>query len=186
MQICYEAWSLLDKRLSPISKVHIRTLCDQLRSQEAFRQVHSIFSMRILWQTLASATSPLQESELVDYNLDDLSSDFKEFITSFNLRQSTSFDNLYDLIQEEQLPQKISSNSNSSGAALAVITSNPPKHQNCSIISGGIQLLILKWHSLEKKTTVAVWHSILGHPSNMVFRSLLNNFHLPVSGLYFI
>ncbi|XP_016647117.1 PREDICTED: uncharacterized protein LOC103322784 [Prunus mume] len=134
-----EAWSLLDKRLSPLSKTYIRTLRDQIRTlRDQIRTLKKesentvaeyLMHAKSLYDSLVAAGSQMTDEELIEYILDGLGHDYKEFTTSLHLRSSLSFDEFYDLlIQEEQLI-KMSSVSLSSGMALAADRSTN-QHEN--------------------------------------------------------
>ncbi|XP_068318476.1 uncharacterized protein [Pyrus communis] len=100
----YAAWSLLEKRLSPLFKIHLRTIRDELRNLKKTPR--------------ATYDSSITDDELIESILDGLGREYKEFKTSVHLRPSLSFDDCYDLLlQEEHLIQKMSSLSLSNGAA---------------------------------------------------------------------
>lgn len=119
----YEAWHLLEKRLSPLSKIHIRTLRDQLRTlkRDADKPIADfLLHAKSIADSLAAAGSPISDSELIDYIIDALGTEYKEFLTSLHLRPTNSFDGFYDLaLQEEHLLKRMASLSLSNGAALA-------------------------------------------------------------------
>ena len=102
-----EAWQLLTKRLSPLSKIHIRTLRDQLRSLKKTTpqvMIDYLLHAKSIFDSLLATGTPLSDSYLIEFVMDGLGSEFKEFITSLHFRSSTTFDDLFDLlIQEEQL-----------------------------------------------------------------------------------
>lgn len=103
-----EAWTLLEKRLSPISKNHVRNLRDQIRTLKKTSQqsvsdylIHakSIFD-------LLAAGSNMSKAELVENALYGLQHEYKEFTTSLHLRQSLTFDEFFNLLQEKQLQKR--------------------------------------------------------------------------------
>ena len=54
----YEAWALLDKRLSPLSKIHLRTLRDQIRTLKK-EQEKSVGDFLLHAKSIAAAGSPI-------------------------------------------------------------------------------------------------------------------------------
>ena len=83
-----EAWVLLDKRLSPISVTQIRNIKDQLRSLKKDPSQSAsdyLLHAKSLADSLASAGSPLSDSELIDSVLDGLTHQYKEFVTAVHL-----------------------------------------------------------------------------------------------------
>ncbi|CAB4273266.1 unnamed protein product [Prunus armeniaca] len=63
-----------------------------------------------LFDSLNAASSTMTDEELIEYVLDGLGHEYKGFSPSLHLRPSLSFDELYDLIvEEEQLFNKMSS-----------------------------------------------------------------------------
>ena len=125
-----EAWTLLEKRLSPVSKIHIRTLRDQLRSLKKSSDksmVEYLLNAKSISDSLTAAGSSISDSDLVECVLDGLGHEYKEFVTSLHLRPSTSFDDLYDLLlQEEHLLSKMTSLNLTSGTALVATNSSKP------------------------------------------------------------
>lgn len=82
-----EAWSLLSKRLSPLSKIHIRTLRDQLRSLKTTSSqtmLDYLLQAKNIMNSLSAVGSPLPEPDLIDFVMDGFGSEFKEFITSLH------------------------------------------------------------------------------------------------------
>lgn len=90
-QSAYEAFKASSTNVSLWSRRSTSTPLSQEDSQQVYFWITS--PCEVSADSLASAKSPLQDSELVNHILDGL----KEFIISFHLRQTTSFDNLYDL-----------------------------------------------------------------------------------------
>ncbi|KAF7120579.1 hypothetical protein RHSIM_Rhsim13G0196200 [Rhododendron simsii] len=119
----YEAWTLLEKRLSPLSKIHIRTLRDRIRNlkMDSEKPIGDfLLQAKSIADSLTAAGSPISDSELIDYIIDALGGEYKEFITSLHLRPTNTFDDFYDLLlQEEHLLKRMASLSLSTGAALA-------------------------------------------------------------------
>jgi hypothetical protein len=127
-----EAWALLDKRLSPLSKVHLRTLRDQLRTlkKDPEKSVGDfLLHAKSLADSLTAAGSPISDTELIEFIIDGLGHEYKEFITSLHLRPAVSFDDFYDLLlQEEHLLKRMSTLSLSTGTALAAARTRPNQH----------------------------------------------------------
>lgn len=74
-----------------------------------------------LFDSLASAGTTMTNSELIEYILDGLGHEYKEFTTSPHLRQTLTFDEFFDLLlQEEQLQKRMEALSLSNGVALAI------------------------------------------------------------------
>lgn len=103
----------MEKRLSPISKVHIRTTRDQLRSlkKESDKPIAYYFlHAKTLVDSLVVTRSPISDSNLIEFVIDGFGHTYKEIVISLQVHPVTSFDELYDLaIQEENLLQRISS-----------------------------------------------------------------------------
>ena len=119
----HDAWTLSEKRLSPLSKTHLRTLRDQLRTLKKDSEKpmsEYLLHAKSIADSLNVAGSAITEDELIECLLDGLGPEYKEFTTAIHLRPSLSYDDCYDLlIQEENLVKKMSSLSLSSGVALA-------------------------------------------------------------------
>ncbi|KAM1723462.1 uncharacterized protein LOC126606888 [Malus sylvestris] len=119
----FEAWILLEKRLSPLSKTHVRTLRDQictLKRTPDQQMSDYLIHARSLFDSLASAGTSMTDSELIEYILDGLGHEYKEFTTSLHLRQTLTFDEFFDLLlQEEQLQKRMEALSLLNGVALA-------------------------------------------------------------------
>lgn len=125
----FEAWKLLEKHLSPVSKTHMCTTRDQLHSlKKASDQsiANYLLHAKALADSLAAVGSPISDSDLIDCVTDGFGHTYKKFITSLHSRQLTSFDKFYDLaIPEEHLLQKMLSLTLSTGTTLvASHTSN--------------------------------------------------------------
>ncbi|XP_021833350.1 uncharacterized protein LOC110773153 [Prunus avium] len=118
----YEAWTLLEKRLSPLSKTYIRTLRDQIHTlkkdpEKSFADY--LIHAKSLFDSVTAAGTSISDGKLIDYILDGLGHEYKEFTTSLHLRPSLTFDEFYDLLkQEEQLLKRMSSLSLSQSVAL--------------------------------------------------------------------
>jgi lipoate-protein ligase A len=83
-----EAWALLDKWLSPLSKVHLRTLHDQIRTlkKDLEKSVGDfLLHAKSLVDSLTAAGSPISDTELIEFIIDGLGHEYKEFITSLYL-----------------------------------------------------------------------------------------------------
>ncbi|XP_050120308.1 uncharacterized protein LOC126597552 [Malus sylvestris] len=117
----YNAWTFLEKRLSPLSKTHILTLRDQLRTlKKDSEKPMSDYLMhaKSLADSLNTAGSSISEDDLIECLLDGLGPEYKEFTTAVHLRPSLLYDDFYDLlIQEENLIKKMSSFSLSNDVA---------------------------------------------------------------------
>ncbi|KAF7153434.1 hypothetical protein RHSIM_Rhsim01G0072300 [Rhododendron simsii] len=126
-----EAWTVLDKRLSPLSKVHIRTLRDQVHTlkKDADKSVGDfLLRSKSLADFYAAAGSPISDNEFIDHIIDALGLEYKDFITSLNHHPTTSFDEFYDLLlQEEHLLKRMTAFSLSAGTAFA--TNRVPQNQ---------------------------------------------------------
>lgn len=88
------------KRLSPLSKIHIRNVCTQLRNlkMDSEKPIGDfLLHAKSTADSLAAARSPISDSELIDYIIDALGVEYKDFITSLHLRPKNSFDDFYDL-----------------------------------------------------------------------------------------
>ena len=82
-----DAWDLLSKRLSPVSKIHIRTLRDQLRmlkKTSSQPMVDYLLHAKSISNSLSAADAPISDSDLIEYITDGLELEFKEFITSLH------------------------------------------------------------------------------------------------------
>ncbi|VVA38418.1 PREDICTED: UBN2_3 domain-containing [Prunus dulcis] len=99
-----EAWSLLNKRLSPLSKTYVRTLRDRIKTLKKSENTVAKYFMlaKSLYDSLVAAGSQMTDEELIEYTLDGLGHDYKEFTTSLRLRASLSFDEFYDLLIQEE------------------------------------------------------------------------------------
>ena len=94
-----EVWELLAKRLSPVSKIHVRTLCDQLRGLKktsSQAMVDYLLHAKTLSDSISAAGVPLPN--LIDYITVGLGNKFKDFITSLHFQPQVIFDDLYDLL----------------------------------------------------------------------------------------
>lgn len=63
-----EAWALLDKWLSPLSKIHLRTLLDQIRTLKKKQEksvVDFLLHTKSIADSLAAAGSPISDTELI-------------------------------------------------------------------------------------------------------------------------
>lgn len=93
--------------LSPQSKIHIRSLRDQLRGlkkDSSQSMTDYLLHAKTLSDSLLAASATLPESDIIDFITDGLGSKFKEFITSLHFKPNVDFDDLFDLLlQEEQL-----------------------------------------------------------------------------------
>lgn len=99
-----EAWKLLEKRLSPISKTHIRTTCDELHflKKESDKPIADyLLHAKTFADSLATTDSLISDFDLIKFVTDGLGQLMKN---SLHIHQITSFDELYDLaILEEHL-----------------------------------------------------------------------------------
>ncbi|CAL2279421.1 unnamed protein product [Prunus armeniaca] len=92
-----------------------------------------LLDAKSLYDQLAIAGSMMTEGELIEFILDGLGHEYKEFTTSLHLRSSFTFDEFYDLlIQEEHLIKRMSSLSISTGTALVAdrTSNNQQNHSN--------------------------------------------------------
>lgn len=128
----HEASSLLGKWISPLSKIHIHTICDQIRTFKKDSKnpiTEYLMHPKSLFISLTAASSTMTDEELIEYVLDGLGHEYKDFITSLHLRPSLSFDEFYDLlVQEEQVFNKMSLVSVSTGVYRA--STDPQTHFN--------------------------------------------------------
>ncbi|KAM2241945.1 hypothetical protein COP1_008862 [Malus domestica] len=119
----FDAWSLLEKRLSPVSKTYIRTLREQLRTlkNDSKKSMSDyLLHAKSLADSLTAASSVISDEELIESFLDGLGPEYKEFTIAVHLRSSLSYDDCYDLLlQEEHLIKKMSTLSLSSSAVFA-------------------------------------------------------------------
>ncbi|KAI5341614.1 hypothetical protein L3X38_009489 [Prunus dulcis] len=84
-----------------------------------------------LYDSLFAAGTEMSDEELIEYILDGLGHEYKEFTTSLHLRPSLTFDEFYDLLlQEEQLLKRMSSLSLSTGTALTTDRTSHNHQQN--------------------------------------------------------
>ncbi|KAM2216240.1 hypothetical protein TB1_022326 [Malus domestica] len=97
----YDVWTLLENRLSPLFKTHIRTLRDQLRTLKKDSEkpmsdylVHA----KSLADSLNTAGSSISEDDLIECLLDGIGPEYKEFTTVVHLRPSFLYDDCYDLL----------------------------------------------------------------------------------------
>ncbi|CAB4293240.1 unnamed protein product [Prunus armeniaca] len=91
----YEAWTLLEKRLSPLSITHIRTLWDQiwaLKKDPEKSVAGYLIHANSLFDSLTAAGTSMSDGELIDYILNGLGHEYKEFTTSLHLQPSLTFD----------------------------------------------------------------------------------------------
>ncbi|CAL8083552.1 unnamed protein product [Prunus armeniaca] len=75
-----EAWSLLDKRLSPLSKTYVCNLRDQIRTlkKESENTVAEyLMHDKSLYDSLVAAGSQMTDEELIEYILDGLGHDYR-------------------------------------------------------------------------------------------------------------
>lgn len=82
-----EAWDLLSKCLSPVSKIHIRTLRDQLRTLKktaSQTMVDYLLHAKSISDSLPAVGAPLSDSDLIEYITNGLGLQFKEFVTSLH------------------------------------------------------------------------------------------------------
>ncbi|CAL9011751.1 unnamed protein product [Prunus brigantina] len=115
----HEASSLLGKWLSPLSEIHIHTIRDQISTFKKDSEnpiTEYLMHPKSLFISLTAASSTMTDEELIEYVLDGLGHEYKEFTTSLHLRPSLSFDEFYDLlVKEEQVFKKMSLVSVSTG-----------------------------------------------------------------------
>lgn len=81
----YEAWTLLEKRLTPFSKTHVCTLRDQIRTLKKDPEqsvADYLLHARSLSDSLIGAGTAMSDGELIDYILDGLGHEYKQFTTS--------------------------------------------------------------------------------------------------------
>lgn len=109
----FEEWKLLGKCLFSISKTHIRTTCDQLRSLKSkFDKpiANYLLHAKTLNDSFADVGSPILDSNLIEFITYGVGHNYKEFRTPVHALQITKFDEFYDLaIQEGHLKKKMSS-----------------------------------------------------------------------------
>ncbi|XP_031255302.1 uncharacterized protein LOC116113295 [Pistacia vera] len=102
-----EAWIILDHHLNPLSGVHLRSTHDRLRNlRKATTQsmTYYLIDAKSVFDSLSAVGFPIPESDFVEYIVDGLSPEYQGFITTLYLRPSTTFDELFDLlVQEERL-----------------------------------------------------------------------------------
>ena len=104
-----EAWQLLERRLSPTSKIHVNTLRDNLhnlKKSSTTTILDYLIQAKTHADSLASAGVPIPNSKLNDYVVHGLGHEYKEFIISLQFHTSLSFDDLYDLLIKEDNIQK--------------------------------------------------------------------------------
>ncbi|XP_070679349.1 uncharacterized protein [Malus domestica] len=86
----FDAWSLLEKRLSPVSKTHLRTLREQLRTlkKDSEKSMSDyLLHAKSLADSLTAAGSVISDEELIESILDGLGPEYKEFTTAVHFRQ---------------------------------------------------------------------------------------------------
>ncbi|KAM1547711.1 hypothetical protein ACFX1Z_008993 [Malus domestica] len=100
----FDAWSLLEKRLSPVSKTYICTLREQLRTlkNDSKKSMSDyLLHAKSLADSLTAAGSVISDEELIESFLDGLGPEYKEFTIAVHLRSSLSYDDCYDLLLQE-------------------------------------------------------------------------------------
>lgn len=122
-----EAWSLLDCRLSPYSKIHVRSVRDLLRS--LWKTVdQSMMDYLLLaksyFDSLFATSSPIPDLDFIDFIVNGLGiNEYKEFITSVHFCPSTTFDEIFELLIQEESLMKCLTSPRSMSAALTASTS---------------------------------------------------------------
>lgn len=86
-----------------------------------------------LFDSLTTGGITMSNEEFIEYILDGIGHEYKEFITSLHLRPKLTFDEFFDLVvQEEQLLKWMNSMSLSTGVALSTDRfSTDDNHNQC-------------------------------------------------------
>ncbi|KAK8943258.1 hypothetical protein KSP39_PZI009123 [Platanthera zijinensis] len=118
-----EAWALLQCRLASVTKAHISSLPKQLRTLEkkptASMSDYLMGDKRVA-DALAAAGEPISHFALVDYITDGLKEELQSFLSLIELRPPSSFDELFDmLINEEALLNRLRPKNHDSSALYA-------------------------------------------------------------------
>ena len=80
-------------------------------------------------ESLLTASASLPDFDLIDYIIDSLGLEFKEFVTSLYFQTTITFDDVYDLLlQEEQSMKRTTTSALTTQTSLANISSSsqPP------------------------------------------------------------
>lgn len=102
-----EAWRLLDRFLSPLCSIHLKSLRTKLHTTKKKTDVtmsEYLMDVRATVDALRAAGSSIEEEEIIDYVVDGLDESYRSFLTHLHFNPTTSFDELVShLLQEEDL-----------------------------------------------------------------------------------
>lgn len=102
-----EAWNRMEKFLSPLCVIHVKSLRNKLRTAKkapTTSMIDYLVSMRTTVDTLATAGAPVPDEELVGYTLDGLDYNFIRIQSTLQMTNDIVFDELITLlIREEDL-----------------------------------------------------------------------------------
>lgn len=107
--IVTKAWSLLNRRLNPVSWIHFRSIYDKLctfwnASDQSI--ANYLIDAKSIFHLLATTRFLIMNTNFVEYVIDGLGPEYQSFITSLHFRSSTTFDELYDLFLHEEIFKK--------------------------------------------------------------------------------
>lgn len=102
-----EAWQLLDRFLSPLCSIHIKSLRTKLRATKKKADVSMseyLMEVRATTDAIRAAGSSIEEEEIIGFVADGLDESYRSFLTHLHFSPATSFDELVShLLQEEDL-----------------------------------------------------------------------------------
>lgn len=110
-----EAWDRLEKFLSPLCVIHVKSLRNKLRTAKkapGTSMTDYLVTMRTIADALATAGAPIPEEDLVGYTPDGLDYNFIRIQSTLQMTNDIGFDELImllireeDLINRHQLPE---------------------------------------------------------------------------------
>lgn len=87
----HKAWDLLEQRLSPLSKTYLHTLRDQICTLKRDFEQHIanyLMQAKSLFDSLTAARTTMSNEKFIEYILDRIGHEYKEFITSISPSQA--------------------------------------------------------------------------------------------------
>lgn len=105
-----EAWQLLDRFLSPLCSIHVKSLRTKLRATKKKANVSMseyLTDVRAITDAIRAAGSSIEEEEIIGFVVDGLDESYRSFLTHLHFSPATSFDELVShLLQKEDLLKK--------------------------------------------------------------------------------